>query len=401
MFSGEEDNLDLWASVVKPFTPFSPQLWLMTLVALAYAGNTLAHQSRESRFSLFDCLRSVPSNILKGWNALFTGGAIDIEITNVGGSLTSVVVGFSIMVMITGYTAVVTTGMVSAKASSVTNIEQAIRRELRVCSDPILKYRVWGQFPYLRLVDVPASDLLDKMDAGECEGALVAVDAWHQLRPIGSKNCKGNKAKAKLPGVVLSVACTVPVSSELVSGISWAISKDVDTGVYLQYEMEAQDEFRPDSCKGGDFQAEKSQFGLSDMVGPLCLLVFVSTGSQIVTQISAWTHHRSEKLKAKLDEEFAGVTGADMVKVVSAKFVRTVSPTGRSRRKTIRKTTNADIKLETVRIFRRRLWRIWRIRTVRRLRKLRRRRKRRMKTMKATTPMCGPIRENSSTRARL
>lgn len=81
--------------------------------------------------SLRQVLLSSPVSMLKGLHA-FKIEVADAEIETLGSWLTNVMVGFTVLVMVTGYTAAVTTQRESS--STITGIQDGVRRGHRFCA---------------------------------------------------------------------------------------------------------------------------------------------------------------------------------------------------------------------------------------------------------------------------
>ena len=315
----QEAGINWLDSMIKPLTPFSPMLWLVLLLVFGYSGITMVHQNGEHAISCWKFCLLLPSSILKGWHSMFTSETTGVEVTTIGGWLTALALGFSVLVLFTGYTAVVTTDLMTAKQGSIQNLEEGIQRGFRFCSNANMKELLLAQYPDLQpyLVDTALKDAVDRMDAGACDAAIIQEDLWRGVRTLSDKHCKGTTAKVKLPNIVATVANTVPVRPDLAAAVSWAMSKEVETGRYVQYQEEGRLEFLPPACTESTWQAEKTKFTVWDMAGPLMSLGIISTLSSFITCISIWIRRRAEKLQEALDEDGDGnVTNAEMLAAI-------------------------------------------------------------------------------------
>ena len=166
-----------------------------------------------------------------------------------------------------------------ASRTEVKTLRQAIDKGYRVCLDEVM---------------VPA--LVTQIDAGMCEVTLVTKDGWYASRSFGEKgDCE---TKVKLDKTVAVVGVTIPVRSEIERAVSWAITRDVEVGMYITRREEARLNYTYGLCAEVATTETLTQFhGLLDLGGPIVFhLVFASFISFLVTRVGRAVARRTEHL---------------------------------------------------------------------------------------------------------
>ncbi len=186
-----------WEALLRPFEPFSATLWVVIFVVLAYVGVTQVYEERmwasheltddEDADSKDSFLGKVPSAALRGINAFNLSEVPGLEPTTLGAWLTTFALGFTTMVLVTGYTAVVTTTLMQQSAVQINNLEDAIRQGARVCAHTVVVDQVVARYPKLSPLIVPRYQTdtlseLEKMDAGLCDCAII----WDVCGPVSN-----------------------------------------------------------------------------------------------------------------------------------------------------------------------------------------------------------------------
>ncbi|KAL3907396.1 MAG: hypothetical protein SGPRY_010185, partial [Prymnesium sp.] len=262
----KSNELSLWETLSEPFKPFSPLLWLAFVLALAYAGLVIHYEANPNeKPSLRQFLLSSPVSMLKGLHAFNIGEVADAEIGTSGSWLTNVMVGFTVLVMVTGYTAAVTTQLIQRESSTITGIQDGIRRGHRFCVHTVVKEALVGTYPGLKALTVDQDQgvaELDAMDKNLCDTVITTSLYWENAVTIHPEHCDN---KIRLQETVFSLPNAYPVRAELERVLSWAITKRVERGLYASLQDEARANYtRPDrGCPRAS--EEVRQFGLHNL----------------------------------------------------------------------------------------------------------------------------------------
>ena len=316
--------------LIRPFRPFTPALWLAMFALLAYVGVTLSYQDGQVQ-SVWECLMggSFVVAILKGVHA-FSQGEVAVDVKTSGVWLTQFVLGFTVLVMVTGYTALVTTQLLQASASRISSMEQAVNMGMTFCAQNIIHADLLARFPGLRaqqLVETyqGAKPDLDRMDDGDCDAAILSGGYWFAAR-IGNRTHAAVHCgtKVRLPESVATFTIAMPVVDAIARGISWRMDAEVRTGQYMRLEQEAIDNYTVNACVEGQQEADGVlQFGLPEMAGLMLVLFVVSTASLIIDRVGRYIENRSAKLKAAIDTDGDGiVTNAELLRAMSRRSSR-------------------------------------------------------------------------------
>ena len=82
------------------FDPFTPALWGLTFLALAFAGVILTYDAEKPESTRLFC-ESLPGAIVKGLNGFHASEVIDTERSSLHAWLTSFFLGFTVLVLTT------------------------------------------------------------------------------------------------------------------------------------------------------------------------------------------------------------------------------------------------------------------------------------------------------------
>ena len=106
-----------WGSITKPFDPFTPDLWAIILSVFSSVGIVLSIENHEGPVNWWNFVVSeLPGAMLRGLNAIAIGEVPGQERQTSGSWLTGLFLGFTFQVLVTGYTAVVTTTLMEQVA---------------------------------------------------------------------------------------------------------------------------------------------------------------------------------------------------------------------------------------------------------------------------------------------
>ena len=314
--------------LLRPFQPFTPALWVTMFVLLAYVGVTLAYESGETE-GLWEFVTGghLFKSIFKGMHA-FTQGEVDVENRTSGSWLTQFFVGFTVLVMTTGYTALVTTQLVQESNNRVTSMDHAIDLGMSFCAQDIIHADLHARFPKLRSSQlVPtyqgARPDLDRMDDGDCDAAIMSDGYWFASR-LGdahgeSRHCT---TKERLAQTVATFTIAMPVNDAIARGLSWRFDTQKRTGRYVELEQEAMGNYTQHACGARPQGSEAIRFGVMEMAGMMLLLLISSTASLIITRVGRRMERETQRLKLALDTDGDGqVSRKELVRACASHWL--------------------------------------------------------------------------------
>merc|ERR1719484_321326 len=175
------------------------------LLLLAYIGAVLAFENSDTQ-SIWEFVMggNFVTSIFRGMQA-FSQGQVDVETKTTGSWMTQFFVGFTTLVMVTAYTALVTTQLVSASVNRINSMEKAVDLGLTFCAADIIHEDLLSRYPKLRsqqLIEAyqGAKPELDRMDDGDCDAAIIANGYWFAARVGNDTHASEHCAtKEKLP----------------------------------------------------------------------------------------------------------------------------------------------------------------------------------------------------------
>lgn len=119
--------------------------------------------------------------------------------------------------------------------------------------------------------------------------------------------------KVRLVETIAIMQNSIPIRGELERAMSYLMAADVEAGRYTQLELIARRNYTYGLCQELPTTETVTQFGLSDLAGPMLFLVVTVVISLVVTRIGKRLEKRSEALKAELDIDGDGeVSQAEM-----------------------------------------------------------------------------------------
>ena len=160
-------------------------LWVMILLVFGFVGVTLVRENVEQAESWWDFFfSSLPSSLLQGWQGFTQGEVNGVEYRTSGSWLTAFALAFTSMILITGYTAVVTTTLLTSSNVDILSLDDGVSKGATFCVNPDMASGLVAKYPKLGalLVDAPGSSHLDKMDQGKCTAAIVFEERWRRGR---------------------------------------------------------------------------------------------------------------------------------------------------------------------------------------------------------------------------
>ena len=285
----EKQELTFWENFIRPFGPFTWDLWIVIVLLLAYTGISLAYEERKHK-SLWEFVNQVPTAMLKGINSFNGSGEVfDVERKTSGSWITTVALGFTVLVLLTAYSAVITVTLVEQSFAAVNSLEEAIRAGMSICAEPETFTGLSSLNPKIAplLVDAATGGLsgaeLEAMDQGLCDAVIVAEFQWYQSRVNNTVHCNN---KVRLLETVLAIPIGMPITREINQQISSLIQEEVEGGSFPPVLNQAKLNYTAGLCpEQSATSAEVTSFDLRSMSGPLLLLFIVSTASMIVTRL--------------------------------------------------------------------------------------------------------------------
>jgi len=321
----EHKALTFYEAMARPFRPFSPWLWVAIALLFSYVGITLTYEGGTEDGRLYKHILDllVSNNIvtaaLKGLNAFNTGEVVEVPRRSSGSWLTSLALGFTVLVLVTGYTSVITVTLMQNTQITVSSIDDAIFNGYTFCLEPTAHAPMIARYPKIEgllakkqnSADGGTMSEIERMDAGHCTAAIVYQDMWLDERIGQSVHCD---TKVRLPETVLSMPVGLPISAEILAPVSYLLSNRLDEGEYKRLSDRAMLNFTSNVCREKSPSKPTTQLDVESMYGPLMFLFIFSTVSLVVTRIGRRAHKKASNLasnmKTTLDLDGDGVITA-------------------------------------------------------------------------------------------
>jgi len=303
------------ASLSKPFEPFTIELWVLVLSSFAFVGILMTWEAKtedeRNKTSWWEFLfKELPIGALQGVCAYNTG-EVDVPIKSSGSWMTVFFLGFTFQVLITGYTAIVTTTLISQGTTEVKTFEEAIDKGYRICADTVIRPVLVEMYPQVAplLVSVVSDDgYLMAMDRGECNAAILDADTWNSERMYGVTTHCDNKVRLRETIAIIDNA--MPVTPEILRPMSALVARNKERGLYAAKTIEAKLNYTHNLCLESDLTTEKVEFGVPDLIGPIFFLLVSSVVSVLVTRIFNRIDKKTDKVKEALDTDGDGHVSA-------------------------------------------------------------------------------------------
>ena len=179
-------------SLYRPFQPFTAELWMLIMTAFGFIGVSLTwSQSTEEHWkSCGGVLVHAPANIFKGWHGFGTGEVRQVVVRSAGGWLTQFAMGFSKTVLVAAYTSLMTSNILTETTTEVNTFKEAQDARYRYCANPDIVPALISQYPSLGqyMVETQKDEILDAIDRGECEAAIISTNQWRNERLWGQRH---------------------------------------------------------------------------------------------------------------------------------------------------------------------------------------------------------------------
>lgn len=335
--------------ISEPFLPFDSEVWCFTVLVLLYVavgthiceaevklndvlasarsstgsgGKTSEARERHGRELLRMRSSVCPEEERHGWSQAkwharrlgktsyqavlgYVSGGPATEPNTIAGRLINIGFGLFIVVSIAMFTAKLTSNLVvDAGHSGVSSLQAALENGKPVCLLAAIEAAMAAKYPLLRKLALPnknAREVLAAMDAGLCAHAVLSEDAWRFAQ--SSTLASGSPAhcnKVRVGGSVFSVDNAMPVREALQFPLSWAITKQLEQGIYEEEVLVAHNRYlRPNRC-AAIAQAEglSESLGLELMAGPMLCSVFCTTIAIAIVAARLMGSHGVQQAKA-------------------------------------------------------------------------------------------------------
>jgi len=300
-----QDKASTTLDFAKPFAPFATELWLLIFSIFGVVGVLMTREvaiaAHGKSPSWCQLISSTPMAVFKGWHGFNTGEVKGLDVKTSGGWLSQWAVGFTKTILLAGYVSVMVSVLVKASTTQVESFDHAIRQGMKICTNPNLQPSLVGEYPKLMpLLVTDASSgqagLLESMDQGLCDAALIDADLWAKYRTFGQiDHCE---SKVRLLETVSMQDNSIPVRDELVPAMSWAITRAVEAGKYAPLVKQARGNYTYDICPEAPMVMKGARsLGVSDLGAPLIFLAIVSVLSLVLTRLGGKFIMKAEEVK--------------------------------------------------------------------------------------------------------
>ena len=324
-------------ALAQPFRPFTAGLWVLIFSVFGLVGIAQTWSNDGGQSTLCEMLPQFPSAFVKGWHAFNAGEIPQIPVHHVGSWLTQFMVGFTKTVILTGYTALTVSSLLTQSDATVTSFADAINSGFRFCANANMVPTIVAKYPSLTgaVIGVPKADILNSIDQGVCEAAIMDRDQWRQERLWGkTHHCD---TKVRLPEVIISEWNTIVVRDELAHVVSWGVRADLEAGRYADSVNEALQNYTSGLCSEAQATVRRNLFGVNDLGALLVFLLVVATASLLVNHFGSQIEARRSQLietswwaraRTSLDRDGDGHIGTlDAARVIASR----VSTRGRKK----------------------------------------------------------------------
>ena len=242
----------------------------------------------------------------------------------------------------TGYSAVVTTTLMSQKNIAISSFQEGIEKGYTFCVYPQIVDVVVAAYPKAGplLVGTGGSQLLDAMDRGECKAAILFENHWAKMRMFGNTEHCDASPKARLPDVVHVMANHIPVRPELVQAMSTFITLEGEMGTFGMLADKAKFNYTSAVCAEPSATGEVQQFGVDSLGAPLMFLLVVGLVSLLITRLGRRIEKRTEQIKAKIDTNQDGHVSRQEIAVAADLAVSQLMAQSSSARVALRRSTS-------------------------------------------------------------
>ena len=265
--SAGKAGLSFSGMISRPFLPFSRPAWaciIASVVAAALAFCAIEPSALEDAgwdqsqqpdegcgAAIVRWLSLALLSVHVGLSSFFNAGS-EYQPRTPAGRLLHIGFALFVLVTISSYTANLATYLIiSNEATTITDLEDAVRKRVPVCGYGYVKETLFALHPGLESIYVPASDVLAAVDEGNCTAAIVTDNHLNKRKAREpTQHCD----KVIVGGVVASWSLAWPLNSEMDKPISTAILERLLNGRYNSFRLLAQQQYgiTKDTCTASD-----------------------------------------------------------------------------------------------------------------------------------------------------
>uniref|UniRef100_A0A7S0WG46 Ionotropic glutamate receptor C-terminal domain-containing protein n=1 Tax=Hemiselmis tepida TaxID=464990 RepID=A0A7S0WG46_9CRYP len=316
---GQTTAEDFGTILVKPFLPFSAELWAFVISFLIFAAIVMTVTDARNRddYENGAALARISKSLYFSFSGYVTGGNVNSP-ASVPGRLAALGFGFFVLITLASYTANLATILVAKSSTQgIASVEDAINQGVTICIETAVSDMLLAAHPSMK--HFVHGDNMGSMPAqlvkGTC-GAMLLKEQTLQLLQQGllartdceevdksdgklkdeDRGClrdkDGKKALetrdcgiVKVGPLVVSVPVSMPVSDHVMAGLSWGMVTLLEKGIPSTVIASYDDKAPPSVCgaTGSDQQRDELSLPLESMIGTL----FVSSTFQIIALILA------------------------------------------------------------------------------------------------------------------
>uniref|UniRef100_A0A7S3Z448 Ionotropic glutamate receptor C-terminal domain-containing protein n=2 Tax=Lotharella globosa TaxID=91324 RepID=A0A7S3Z448_9EUKA len=265
-------------ALAAPWKPFTAAAWAGVVLSLIYAAITMwivEGWTNDDDYPQDSNVKNVASSLFYSFQSFFGNGDFRWTPHTFPGRLALTALGVFSLIVLTLYTGQVTTILLRRDENGrVNSLEAAMEQGLKVCALSASMLSLTARYSDMGALGVPvanAQEALVKMDNGECSGVLLTEDEWTAARAglytedDPSKHCN----KIQVGDTVYVSGNSVPVRTDLQAPLSWAISKLLAEGEYIESSDEAKRDFLPNvqCAESEDLEESVRSLGVGEMMG--------------------------------------------------------------------------------------------------------------------------------------
>lgn len=165
----------------------------------------------------------------------------------------------------TGYTSITVALLVKQQGTEVSSFREAVDARFRFCVNSNMIGALAASYPEIApyVIGVNKLEILDSIDQGLCEAAIMDADQWRNERLWEqTHHCD---TKARLPDVVLTVPNAIVVRDDLAQVLSWAVRTEMEEGTYPAIKGEALLNYTAGLCNEASTTSRKESLGINDL----------------------------------------------------------------------------------------------------------------------------------------
>jgi len=339
--SGVEDE-SILTTLQKPFLPFSDDLWMVTMFFLLFSAAVMmitdGHNMDDYNNQSFTS---------KVWKSLYfsfagyvQGGSANLP-ASVPGRLATIGFGFFVLITLASYTANLATILVTkGSATGLTSAQDAVDKGITICVPMVVEAQLRSNFPTAKFELLTASeDTPRALFQGLC-GAAILQETGIETMHAGGYNIRDCAAAdagvfkddteahcvrdengipttdrdcwiVKAGGLIMSVPLSVPVRTDLVQSLGWAMRKTLSDGKVDVFKATFAQTLPPPACTGDGLSLTAAQENPLDslrlpvtaMLGTTLISIGIMLLALVLSGIEVWTGKTIQQLLGCSREE--------------------------------------------------------------------------------------------------